>query len=273
LFDRVLEVSFMNWYTRVLVLCLALSSLPYGRSQETPVDVREFVREEVFPRSYAELAGSYDVSVVPQLIEMLNSPTEKANHARIAALLGIVGDERAADALIAFIERPVENVRLTSDEQDAQRWAIMSLGYLVNRNASERALTYLIEGLTPSVWRQRKVAGIASWASSYEEYDLRLSNYALQGLAMSGNPAAGQALRSLQQSPTSAQARFRNGLDSTLNGWLGFHEQVAARGLAGAYEHDKAQGEIARQQFNEEARRAREQRAEAQRLREAQDPR
>jgi HEAT repeat protein len=226
----------------------------------------------VFPNSFSELAASYDTSVVPQLVEMLNSPDEKPNHTRIVILLGIVGDERAADALISFIEKPVENVFLTNEEHEARNWAIQSLGYLANRNV-EPALSYLIEGLTPSAWRLRKVEGIASWTSSYDEYDLRLSTYALFGLARSGHPAAGQALRSLQQSPTPAQARFRNGLDETLTQWLEFHEQVAARGLAGAYEHQKAQAEITRQRLAEEIRRAREERGEAQSLREAQNPR
>jgi HEAT repeat protein len=250
---------------------LALALLPCAYAQEKQ-DVREFVRPDVFPSSFAELAASYDASVVPQLIDLLESPDEKTNHTRIVILLGVVGDERAADALISFIEKPVENIFLTDEEHEARNWAIQSLGYLANRNV-ERALNYLIEGLTPSAWRLRNVQGIASWTSSYEEYDQRLSTYALFGLARSGHPAAGQALRSLQQAPTPGQARFRNGLDDTLNLWLGFHEQVAARGLAGAFEHDKAEAEIARQRLAEETRRAREEREEAQSLREAQNPR
>ena len=147
----------MKQQTRLLTLGLALALLRCADAQETR-DVREFVRPEVFPNSFSELAASYDTSVVPQLVEMLNSPDENANHTRIVILLGIVGDERAADALISFIEKPVENVWLTQEEHEARNWAIQSLGYLANRNV-EPALNYLIEGLTPSAWRLRKVEG------------------------------------------------------------------------------------------------------------------
>lgn len=246
----------MNQQTRLLTLGLALALLPCAHAQETR-DVREFVRPEVFPDSFSERAAAYDVSVVPQLVEMLDSPAEKANHVRIVLLLGTVGDERAADALIAFIEKPVENVFLTYEEHEARNWAIQSLGYLAHRNV-ERALNYLIEGLTPSAWRLRRVQGIASWTSSYDEYDLLLSTYALFGSARSGHPAAKEALRSLQQAPVAGQARFRNGLDDTLTQWLEVHEEVAARGLVAAFEHFESERQASRERADDEARRARE---------------
>jgi hypothetical protein len=246
----------MKQQPRLLPLGLALALLPCAHAQETR-DVRAFVRPEVFPNSFAERAASYDASVVPQLVELLNFPAEKANHTRIVLLLGTVGDERAADALIAFIEKPVENVWLTGEEHEARSWAIQSLGYLANRNI-ERALNYLIEGLAPGAWRLRRVQGLPSWMSSYDEYDLRLSTYALMGLARSGHPKAGEALRALQQSPTPAQARFRNGLDDTLTDWLGVHEEVAARGLVAAFEHFESERQASRERAAEEARRARE---------------
>jgi hypothetical protein len=128
----------------------------------------------------------------------------------------------------------------------------MSLGFLVNRTGSEQALSYLIDGLTPTIWRQRKVTGIASWSSSNEEYDLELSKYALFGLSLSGHPRAGEALRSLQLSPTPEQARFRSDLDETLPQWLEVHALVAERGIAGMYEHYAAQEQLEREQEPEE---------------------
>ena len=261
----------MKWQYRLVLLCSALALLLPARSQQARADVREFVRADAAPRAYRELTAAYDATVVPQLIEILNSPTEKATHARAAALLGAVGDERATDALIAFVERPVDNMRLTVEEEAGQRWAIISLGYLVNRNGSERALKYLTEGLTPGVWRQRGVGGMPDWANSYDQYDLERSKHALFALALSGHSAAGSALRSLRDTPTSAQAQFRTGLDDTLAQWLEVYDLVAERGLAGMYEYYEAKRLAEGQQFAEEARRIREERQRAQGAPEAQN--
>jgi HEAT repeat protein len=200
---------------------------------------------------------------------MLNSKAEEPYWTQIAGVLGVVGDERAINALIAFVEKPVSEAHLSRAHQDARQQAIMSLGYLINKTGSERALTYLIDGLTPSEWRQRRVQGIAPWASSYEEYDLQLSKYALFGLALSGHPRAGEALRSLQQSPTAEQMQFRKGLDSTLTQWLEVHAQVAAQGVAGMYEHYENERRHQREAQLEEIERLRG--PEARRLHEAQE--
>ena len=58
-------------------------------------------------------------------------------------------------------------------------------------------MDYLVEGLTPRVWRERNVMGVVPYRDSYAEYDLLLSTYAVFGLAVSGHPRAGEALRTL----------------------------------------------------------------------------
>jgi len=263
----------MRYQFALAVLCSAAALEVAVLAQEAIPDVREYVRGLPIyadsvdgPGSYSEMKALYDSSVVPDLIEMLNSDAEEMYWARIAGMLGVVGDEQAVEALIAFVEKPVVEARLSQAHHDARRSAITALGYLTSSTGSERALSYLIGGLTPNVWRQRNVQGVAPWATSYQENDRLLSEYALYGLAFSGNPRAGQALRSLQQSPTAEQARFRNGLDSTLKQWLEVYDLVAERGVAGMHEHYKAQRELEDQRRLEEierlggpeARRARE---------------
>jgi HEAT repeat protein len=262
----------MNWQS----VTLALVAVAFGtdaRPQQLERDLQDFVRAPTFPTSYRELANSYDATATPHLIDLLNSSAEEAHWVRIAALLGAIGDERAVDALIAFIEKPVGAERLSLSHAEAYSQSITSLGLLVNRTGNERALKYLIDGLTPSVWRQRRVEGIASWATSYEEYDRALSKYALFGLALSGHPEARQALVALQLSPTLGQLQFRRGLDSTLAQWLEVHQLVAERGLAGMYEHYDAERLAKAEREVEEANRLRAERAQQQRLREAQNPR
>ena len=135
-------------------------------------------------------------------------------------MLVVIGDERAVDALIAFVETPVAVPALWSVYENARGRAIVGLGDLIRRTGSERALTYLIEGLTPQTWTKRDVRGVAQWTKSFEEYDSLLAEYAIYGLAHYGHPRAGEALRALQRSPTPEQARFRKGLDNTLEQWL-----------------------------------------------------
>lgn len=155
-------------------------------------------------------------------------------------MLGVVGDERAVEALIAFVAKPVESERLSINHADAYSSAIQALGVLVYHTGSERALTYLIEGLTPGVWRQRNIPGMPVYARSHEEYDRQLSNYALFGLALSGHPRARDALQSLLRAQTAGRAEFREGLDATLVQWLEV-ALVAERGLGGMYEYYEAE--------------------------------
>lgn len=254
---------------RVALIYFTLSATT-SSAQEVAANIREFVQAPNFPTSYRELTTSYDASVVPQLIELLNSTVEEKNFGRTAALLGAVGDERAVNALIAFVEKPIGSDRLSPAHEDAYREAITSLGLLVNRTGSERALRYLIDGLTPSVWRQRRVEGMAAWANSYDEYDRELSKYALFGLALSGHPDAGEALRSLQQSPTSAQQQFINTNRTTLTQWLQVHQLVADRGVAGMYDYYETERRAEEQENTEEAERMRAEQ-EQQRLRQIQE--
>ena len=221
----------MKWRSAFTVLALTLG---FGTNvlakQTVQPDIRSFVRGPLFPQTHNELLASYDADVTPELIAMLNSEAEEEHWAKIAVMLGGVGDERAAEALIAFVEKP-GSARLSRWHHDARRAAIRSLGFLVSRYDNKRALMYLIDGLTPSVWRQRNVIGLAPWMSSYEEYDLLLSTYALFGLALSGHPRAGEALRTLQRSPTPEQVQFRDSKETTLTQWLEIHGLVAERGV------------------------------------------
>ena len=242
----------MKWQSILTIPCLIL--VLEGNTLAQPAaqaDVRAFVRGPLFPYSYAELASSYDTSVTPELIAMLDSDAEEDHWFRIAGMLGVVGDDRAADALIAFVEKPRPE-RVSDAVENARKEAIRALGFLVNRTGNERALTYLIDGLTPRVWRERNVRGTPHWMPSHAEYDVLLSTYALFGLALSGHPRAGEALRALQQSATPDQMGFREGLDDTLTQWLDVYDLVAERGVAGMY----AEGQRREAQRLQEARQA-----------------
>ena len=225
----------MNWKTTVLVASCSLAAA--ANAQRVQQDARDFVRGSEFSHhSYRDWSSSYDSSVVPDLAGMLNSKAESASWGHAALLLGAAGDEQAVDALIAFLEAPLENPVISNSHVVAYECALTALGYLVNRTGSERALTYLVDGLTPSVWVKRGVLGVPEWETSYPEFGKRLSKYALFGLAVSGDPRAREALIALRDSPTPAQAEFRSKLDDILATWLEVHQQVAEKGIAGMYD-------------------------------------
>jgi HEAT repeat protein len=207
--------------------------------QENPAaKVREDILNLTQLGSYREILEHYDSGAVPELIEMLNSDSEEEHWVRVAGVLGVVGDERAVDALIALAEAPATGPGYISEARhSARREAIRALGFLVDRTGHERALAYLIDSLDDDIWRRRNVAGVVSYLDSYEKYDRRLSIYAIFGLALSGHPQAGAALRALQLTPSAGQSRLRAGLDDTLDTWLQVYDVAAERGVAGMYEY------------------------------------
>lgn len=222
----------------VVVLCWLMATLEGAFAQETAApNVRESIRSS-FSESYSELANAYDASDVPELLAMLHSEDEQEYWTRIAGVLGVVGNPEVAESLIEFIEEPVVGpTYISRARHDARREAIRALGFLAARTGSERALDYLIESLDDTIWRRRNIVGVIDYLDTYALYDRQLSIYAIFGLALSGHPRAGEALRSLQQSPTPEQQQLREGLDSTLDTWLEVYDVVAERGVAGMYEH------------------------------------
>jgi hypothetical protein len=196
--------------------------------------LRESIRDS-FPGSYEGLVNTYDASDVPELLAMLHSEDEEESWSRVVGVLGVVGDDDVADALIEFIEEPVIGpTYISRARHDARNQAMRALGFLAGRTGSERALDYLIASLDVGIWRRRNLVGVIDYLDTYDRYDRQMSIYAIFGLALSGHPRAGEALRSLQQSPTQEQARAD--LDDTLDTWLEIYDLVAERGVAGMYE-------------------------------------
>jgi HEAT repeat protein len=167
----------MNCRFALVVLSLAFAIGMGARAQQAaPPDIRDYVRFQPFERdAYRELSTSYDASATPALISMLDSEAEETNWEKAAYALGAIGDQRAVEALIAFVEKPRPS-RTSKADVDARSGAIQSLGFLVNRTGNERALTYLIDGLTPEVWRERNIQGLPPrWTGSADDYDRFLS--------------------------------------------------------------------------------------------------
>ena len=205
--------------------------------QDGALDIREFVKSDSFMSSYRELSSEYGELVTGELIDMLRSPSDAPYWSRVVILLSEKGDERASRALIEFIETPYTEERITFDIEVGRKAAITSLGVVVNRLGDDDALQYLLDSLSPSIWRQRELQGIASWSSSVRQYDSDLSTAALFGVALSGHPRAGVALRTLQQTNPQDDSLRRELGDETINQWVEVYDLVRERGIDGMYEY------------------------------------
>ena len=74
-----------------------------GTGQLMPVE--SFVRQTFVHGVPYATASQYGPDTVPKLLAMLNDPAEKDYWANIVITLGMIGDARAVDALIAFVEK------------------------------------------------------------------------------------------------------------------------------------------------------------------------
>jgi hypothetical protein len=192
-------------------------------------DVRAFVRQTFVHGVPYEQASRFTAPDATILLGMLGDDRERAFWPNIAVTLSIIGDERAVDPLIAFVSREVSGT-LSASEYAAKTGALMSLGYLVNRSNNLKALTYLIDSLTPGVWGTRKLIWVSPYHATEAARDQQLTAMAVMGLALSGHPLARTAL-------LTAQVRVGDGTPdrALVEEALRAHEIIARDGLAVCY--------------------------------------
>jgi hypothetical protein len=138
---------------------------------------------------------AFGPQVVPRLLVMLADRREEPWHPNITAALGMLGDDRVAEALIAFFVRP-SPAMLTPLQYQARHSALMSLGYAANRGSS-KALDFLIAtvgGASAVTWK-------GPYFASAVERDRQLVRVAVLGLGLSGKPAARTALDRFKATP------------------------------------------------------------------------
>lgn len=233
---RMFSISIM-----ILVLlggCANSRALAAGQMQamgEATMNVQEFVHQvfiEGVPYAGVAQYGSDDV---PTLLAMLNEPQEKAHWSNIVVTLGIIGDDRAVDPLINFLDGNGEMA--SRDDFAARSSALMSLGYLINKSKNEKALAYLKGHMTPKGWRGSKMVTAGTLQASQDARSQQLSTLAILGLALSGDPLAKEALESLQKGMrTGEPTAFARQMDSTVTEALKAHEIIAKEGLPAYYQ-------------------------------------
>ena len=203
--------------------------------------VKDFVHQfyiEGIP--YAE-AAKYGPDAVPTLLAMLDDPQEKPYWSNIVVTLGAIGDERAVDPLIAFVEKGGDT--MTREEFQAKSSVLMSLGYLINKSNNEKALSYLKAHLSPEGWRESNMATARAqgFKASTDLRTKQLSTLAVLGLALSGHPSAKSSLNFLNQGVRDmAPTAFTKQMTSVVTEALKAHETIARDGLESYYQKAKS---------------------------------
>lgn len=167
---------------------------------------------------------------LPVLKKILSDPAASAYWANAAVTAGMIGDERSADLLIDFILRGEAKGKLDSDQTRAKTSAVMSLGYVVNKSGSRKALDFLSAGTDPKYWTGRKVGWTGAHLPTAKERDSQLATMAVLGLGVSGNAEAAKVLRSLAARKSAAPE-----LENAVRDALWANEAIYKEGLRDYY--------------------------------------
>jgi hypothetical protein len=202
-------------------------------------DIRTFVHQIYIEGVPYEEAIRFDpAGAVPILLGMLADPREEKYWPNIVVTLGMLGDERAVDPLIQFLKEKATGP-LSHSRYIAKTSVVMALGYIVNKNASKKALEFLIDSVDPVVWTRRGIVWKSPHHRTEAERNQQLSIMSILGLGLSGNHTALKFLRSLRRVPATRQAASVRaqirGVDDILREAIEANEKIAKSGLAAYY--------------------------------------
>jgi hypothetical protein len=220
----------------LLGIVISVSASPVaGQTSDISTFVHQIYIEGI---PYEEAIRFDPASVLPILLGMLADPKEEQYWPNIVVTLGMLGDERAVDPLIQFLKEDAAGP-LSHSRYKAKTSVVMSLGYIVNKNGSKKALEFLIDSVDPAVWTRRGIMWKSPYHRTEAERNQQLTIMSILGLALSGNQQALTLLRSLRRVPATRQAASLRaqipGVDEVLKEAIEANEKIAKRGLAAYY--------------------------------------
>lgn len=198
---------------------------------QTP-DIRVFVQTVHVEGVPYEQAIRFDADAdTTTLLQMLADPNEEPYWHNIVITLGMLGNERAVEPLIRFLEQGAGG-RLSRRHHAAKNVVPLALGYLVNRSQNQAALAYLQAGVKPEGWLARNLKWVSPVHETNDGRNQQLSKMAILGLALSAHPAAGQTLLTLQGPATSeAERAFRARVRGLIANAVDAHQKIERQGL------------------------------------------
>jgi hypothetical protein len=179
-----------------------------------------------FQRTPVEVEDSFGADDLDVLLALLQHDDESDFHPTIATLVGLIGGanpDRAADGLVAFIDRhPGTSV---------SRIALSALGHLAARG-NQYALDTLIVNATPSsYYGPAAVVGLGLSGSAQARSVLQgLQNGALVVSARAGAPNDAAAASALAQGPSGTNLHR-----ATVTEAVRVNEAIATMGRRGYY--------------------------------------
>jgi hypothetical protein len=210
------------------------SQLRYQQRAAFPVV--QFVRPMYFEGLPIEQGFRFGTDSVPLLLDMLQDPLEEPHWGNIVVLLGIIGDPRAVDSLIRFLEQPVTG-ELSRAHYKAKTAVLPALGLLLNRQPTDqKALAYLQDSLDPSFWGKRQLRWtLTPPQGGGNARDLKLTKMAIMGLGLSGHPNALPALQSLQSGRVPGAVPYQQQVAPILGEAMKAHGVITQKGIRNYY--------------------------------------
>ena len=174
------------------VVMLLIITLPHSNSAQG--DIKAFVRVQYHHGVPYDRAVQFDQSVVPTLLAMLKDPNEKKWWGNIIYTLGVIGDERAVDPLINFLDRDIQG-EVNSSLLSALLSVPTALGHIAGKG-SDQALNYLIASAKPQTRRTKTMPWRFGQLSDEKLYPA-LMKASIIGLGISAQPRAMQVLEQM----------------------------------------------------------------------------
>lgn len=209
-----------------IAACVVSTALCCTAASSQREPVTDFVRATYYHGLPAEQAAAYGREHVPELVEILQDPSEKDAWPNAVSLLGIIGDESAAAPLIEFLERFEGNV-------DAKTFQALTLTPAalgkVSSSADGQAIRYLMDAVEPGAWR----TGRARWrfgTLTEEDRPAFMTKLAVGGLALAGTPATLERLRRLRREAPQREQKFERLVLPALDEAIVVNELLVERG-------------------------------------------
>lgn len=190
-------------------------------------DIVVFVHQTYFEGiPYDDVSRFDPATAVPILLTLLRDSKEEDYWTNIVVALGMLGDARAIDPLIDFLEQD-HGGRLSAPQYLAKSAVVMAIGYIIQKSRNEKALAFLIDGTAPQSWTRRGLHWSSPYHWSEAERNRQLSTMSILGLGLSGHPDAAQHLRSLKQ-----EYRSKGLDDGAIQEALKANTEIARKGVA-----------------------------------------
>jgi hypothetical protein len=205
--------------------------------------VEEFVTQIFIQGLPLDEAAQYGEEDVEPLLDILSDPSMVRYHENAALTLGMIGDERAVDPLIEYVQRGPAGGEAAATAEDPPHaayqgrvGAIVGLGYLANLTGSERAVEFLIQQSNPAAWSEETLDQLPSREAGAAEPREDLSKYAIISLGFSGSEEANEHLRSLgSEGARASTSGFLSENRNEIAQSLRIFEEVSEIGLVDYY--------------------------------------